>query len=122
LLKANPRKAERNSNKNADLRKAEQKVKKQANLQKSKPKPQNIAADLGGLGTRVLDKMLATHAWAEKKGLPGVAILASAFETSVNILAYEKGRLPVAKLLDELAAGLRRGELPAHGWVLKRLD
>lgn len=66
--------------------------------------------------------MLATHAWAEKKGLPGVAILASAFETSVNILAYEKGRLPVAKLLDELAAGLRRGELPAHGWVLKRLD
>ena len=41
--------------------------------------------------------MLATHAWAEKKGLPGVAILASAFETSVNILAYEKGRLPVAK-------------------------
>lgn len=65
---------------------------------------------------------LSTHAWAEKKGLPGVAILASAFETSVNILAYEKGRLPVAKLLDELAAGLRRGELPAHGWVLKRLD
>ena len=89
---------------------------------KIKPQPQYTTDGLDGLVMRAFDKILAAHAWAEKKGLPTFAILASAFETSVNILAYEKGRLPVAKLLDELAAGLRRGDLPAHGWVLKRLD
>src|SRR5690242_16347623 len=109
--KSKSRKTKQKVQKKASPQKAKTKVKPRKAKPKTKPQHQNIADDLDGLGMRVLDKILAAHAWAEKKGLPTFAILASAFETSVNILAYEKGRLPVAKLLDELAAGLRRGKL-----------
>src|SRR5690349_18562000 len=83
-LKANSRKTEQKAQKKLDLRKTGQKAKQKADPQKAnaktKPQPQYTADGLDGLGMRVLDKILATHAWTEKKGLPTFAILASAFE------------------------------------------
>ena len=65
---------------------------------------------LDQLGERVWGKVMATHHWAGRKGLPPWAVIASALETSVNMLAFLQGRDQVAELLEELAEMLREGE------------
>jgi hypothetical protein len=77
---------------------------------------------LDQLGERVWGKVMATHHWAGRKGLPPWAVMASALETSVNMLAFLQGRDQVAELLEELAEMLREGEGVEHGWVLERLN
>ena len=43
------------------------------------------------LAEHVLDALIDVSGWAEKKGWPREAVLASALETAVNLLAYERG-------------------------------
>jgi hypothetical protein len=84
--------------------------------------PRRSKHDLDRLRLNVLDQLALTMGWAQKKGLPSAAVLASALETSVTVLAYNRGPDQMAQLLGELADELRRGQVVEDGWVLERFD
>jgi hypothetical protein len=74
------------------------------------------------LAEHVLDALIDVSGWAEQNGWPREAVLASALETVVNLLAFERGADGMAATLEQLADTLRRGEVVVHGWVLARLQ
>jgi hypothetical protein len=74
------------------------------------------------LAEHVLDALIDVSGVAEKIGWPREAVLASALETVVNLLASERGADGVAATLEQLADTLRRGEVVVHGRVLARLQ
>ncbi len=69
------------------------------------------------LAEHVLDALIDVSGWAEEKGWPREAVLASALETVVNLLAFERGTAPTATTLEKLAGTLRRGESVEHRQV-----
>jgi hypothetical protein len=73
------------------------------------------------LAEHVLDALIDVSGWAEQNGWPREAVLASALETVVNLLAFERGADGVAATLEQ-SDTLRRGEVVVHGWVLARLQ
>ena len=70
------------------------------------------------LAEHVLDALIDVSGWAENKGLPREAVLASALETVTNLLAFERGTNQMSSLLRELADVLRDGGSVEHGWVV----